>query len=164
MTFEYIYNTYHQKVYLYLCALSQDADLSEELTQGTFYKAFLNITNFRGDCDILTWLTAIAKNEYFSYLRKMSRTVSLNDETIATDTYGDTALHLQNVKEDVEQVINAFDNEAMKQVMYYRLFLQTPYKDIAAILKISETSAKVLYHRGKEKLRKILREDLGYEI
>ncbi len=163
MTFEYIYHKYHQKIYLYLCALSHDAELSEELTQCTFYKAFLNITKFRGDCDILTWLTAIAKNEYYSYKRKTSRTMSFN-ETIATDTYTHAEFYLQNLKDDVEQAINSFENEVMKEVMYYRLFLQTPYKDIAAILKISETSAKVLYHRGKEKLKIILQEELGYEV
>ena len=163
MTFEQIYHKYHKKIYLYLCSLSHDSDMSEELTQCTFYKAFLNITKFRGDCDILTWLTSIAKNEYYSYIRKVQRTVPL-DETIGTDTYAHTEVHLQNLEDDVEQAINSLENEAMKEVMYYRLFMQIPYKDIAEILKISEPSAKVLYHRGKEKLRKILREDMGYEM
>lgn len=52
----------------------------------------------------------------------------------------------------------------MRDVVLYRIYSELPYSQIAILLSISESSAKVLYHRGKELLRKKLKEDYGYEI
>lgn len=37
-------------IYKYLCSLTQDSQLAEELTQETFFQAMKGIDNFRGDC------------------------------------------------------------------------------------------------------------------
>ena len=60
--FETIYNDYFNLVYKYLLALTNNHDLSEELTQETFYKAILKINTYRKDSKISTWLCKIAKN------------------------------------------------------------------------------------------------------
>ena len=161
--FEEIYTRYNRQVYLYLLSLSHDADTAEELTQQTFYKAFLHITKFRGDSGMGTWLTAIAKHEYYTYIKKRRRIVPF-DDAMASETYEQSELDRNDLKGDVRRALAGFENETMKSVMIYRLFAGVPYRDIAEILKISESSAKVLYHRGREKLRKILREEYGYEI
>ena len=42
--------------------LTHDKDISEEITQETFYQAFKNIKSFQGKCSIYTWLCTIVKN------------------------------------------------------------------------------------------------------
>lgn len=44
--------------------LCQDADLSEELTQETYYQAVKSIDRFNGECKMLVWLCQIAFSEY----------------------------------------------------------------------------------------------------
>ena len=58
--FEPIYNQYFNLVYKYLLCLTNNHDLSEELTQETFYKAILKIHTFKGNSKITTWLCKIA--------------------------------------------------------------------------------------------------------
>ena len=58
--FETIYNQYFNLVYKYLLCLTNNHDLSEELTQETFYKAILKIHTFKGNSKITTWLCKIA--------------------------------------------------------------------------------------------------------
>ena len=68
--FEKIYRSYFGYVHLYLIRLCKDEDLAEELTCETFFKALSAIDNFQGKSNIGTWLCQIAKNCYFTYLKK----------------------------------------------------------------------------------------------
>ena len=73
--FEAIYKEYFRDVFLYVQGLSRDEHIAEEVTQETFFHAMKAVKDFRGDCDIRVWLCQIAKNEYYSYLRKNKRLV-----------------------------------------------------------------------------------------
>ena len=66
---EEIYKQYAKQIYGYLIYLSHNADLAEELTQETFYKAIQHIHQFRGECEINVWLCQIAKNLYYMHIR-----------------------------------------------------------------------------------------------
>ena len=45
-----IYKDNYLLVYKYLLSITHNEDLSEELTQETFYKAVLNISKFKNKC------------------------------------------------------------------------------------------------------------------
>ena len=70
MEFEQIYNTYFNPVYLYIRKLSGNEHIAEEITSETFFKAMQSIDSFREDCDLRVWLCQIAKNCYYSHLKK----------------------------------------------------------------------------------------------
>ena len=80
MEFEQIYNTYFKSVYRYIRKLSGDEHVAEEITSETFLKAMKSIGDFRGECDMHVWICQIAKNTYYSYLKKSKRIASV-DET-----------------------------------------------------------------------------------
>ena len=48
-----------------------DSQLSDDLAQDTFIKAYLNIASFRGIASFQTWLMRIAYNVFYDYCRKM---------------------------------------------------------------------------------------------
>ena len=52
----------------------------------------------------------------------------------------------------------------MRDVMIYRIYSDMPYAQIGRLLSIKENSAKVIFFRGKEILRRRLKEEYGYEI
>ena len=63
--FEEIYRTFQPDVFRFLMRMSGcDQHTAEELTQETFYQAFLSFGKFRGECSMRTWLFQIAKNVY----------------------------------------------------------------------------------------------------
>ena len=68
--FEEIYVQYQGKIYSFLHKLSGDVQLAEELTQETFYRAFVSFGKYKGNSSMFTWLAAIAKYTYFGYLKK----------------------------------------------------------------------------------------------
>lgn len=68
--FDKIYELYGNQVYKFLICLTNDADLSEELTQETFYQAIKSIDKFKGECKLSVWLCQIAKYSYYKHIKK----------------------------------------------------------------------------------------------
>ncbi len=166
--FEKLYLEYYEDIRIFLlCLTGYQKELADELTQETFYQAILSFHRFRGDSGIKTWLCQIAKNLYHNSLRSQRKVqVPFNEEISESE-----ALHGEMESNLAEKellfcsvkIINGFDKKT-RDVMICRIFFDIPYCKISKKYNISESSAKVIYMRGKQKLQKILREGYGYEI
>ena len=75
MTIEEFYRDNYRIVYGYLLSLSGNAAVAEELASETFLRALQKPPHDQGACKPSTWLCAIAKNLYFSELRRQKRRV-----------------------------------------------------------------------------------------
>lgn len=66
-SFDELYLLYYKDVFRFLFKLcGYNQDIAEELTQETFFHAYLGITKFRTECNVKTWLFQIAKNRYIA--------------------------------------------------------------------------------------------------
>lgn len=52
MDFDLIYQAYFKDVFLYMCSLSADENIAEEITQEAFTKALKSLDSFDGKKDI----------------------------------------------------------------------------------------------------------------
>ena len=75
MTIEEFYRDNYRIVYGYLLSLSGNAAVAEELASETFLRALQKPPHDQGVCKPSTWLCVIAKNLYFSELRRQKRRV-----------------------------------------------------------------------------------------
>ena len=153
---EQIYEKYFDTVNKYLFCLTHNSDISEELTQETFYRAVQKIDNFKGNCKISVWLCQIAKNLWYDELRKSKKTNNINDEE---------EMFLISSKEDTENEVISKDNkielykqlqkldEKTREVVYLRITGELSFKEIADILNKTENWARVTFYRGKQKLK-----------
>lgn len=167
--FDELYTLYRMDVYRFLYKLcGENGDLAEELTQETFYHAYIGITKFKGECHIKTWLLQIAKNRYFLYLRKQ-KNVSLSLDDILPMLGRDTTelvcedMYKKQLVMDTLEIVFSLE-EKMRMVFICRVYHEIPYSIISKQLKISESSAKVLFHRAKLIIKEKLKEDYGYEV
>ena len=159
MEFEQIYTTYFRDVYLYIRKMTNDEHIAEEITSETFFKAIKSIDSFRGDCDIRVWLCQIAKNCYFSYLKKADRTESIDNVEIAEQSSSfeeqlfrhDAAMQIQKILHDV--------SEPYKEVFMWRVYAELSFKQIGQIFGKSENWACVTYHRARNKIKEKLEVD-----
>ena len=88
MNIEELYRTYFDIVYRYICSVSQDGPLAEEVTQETFFKALKKIDQFRGDCDVRVWLCQIAKNTLYDHLKKQKKQLSGDEQLETAESHG----------------------------------------------------------------------------
>lgn len=79
---EEIYVEYFETVNKYLFCLTRNYDISEELTQETFYHAVKKIDTFKGNCKMSVWLCQIAKNLWYDECRKNKKYVQTNEEEL----------------------------------------------------------------------------------
>jgi len=157
--FDEIYNEYANIVFKYLMSLTMNTDLSEELTQETFYKAYKNIDKFDGTCKMSVWLCQIAKNSYFSYYKKEKRKHSLVPDEQATSTINieDEFIRADNTM-SLHRIIRTLE-EPYKEVFYLRFFGELSFQQISEILGKSESWARVTFYRAKERIRIVFNQD-----
>lgn len=164
--FEEIYAKYKDDVYKFLCKLTgYRYDLSEELLQETFYQAFISFERFRGDCEIKTWLCQIGKNIYYSYIRNEIKKEKLTVKIVKGEASHDFTEQAEKKEliQLIHKIMEDFD-ERTKNIVLYRMYADLKYSEIATLLGIKETSAKVIYNRAKIKIRVQLKERFDYEI
>lgn len=162
--FEEIYRKFQPDVFRFVMRLTGfDPPTAEELTQETFYQAFLSFGKFRGECGLRTWLFQIAKNVYAKYIRKETRQRELAARQPDSHTPAPTDdLERREMLERMRQLIEEL-NDPARSVVQYRLYSDTDYNEIARILHIRANTAAVIYNRTLAKLRKTMKERYGYE-
>lgn len=156
--FEDVFQQYAQPVYRFLLKLTHDESEAEELTQETFFKAFLHIDSFHGECSIYTWLCQIGRNLYFNEKRRRKH---LSTDCLDRDLASPHNVEEQAIrKEQLTAVLNALGKlpELSREVVSLQVFGGMRYKEIAGILGKTETWAKVTFFRAKDQLMKILEE------
>ena len=142
-----------------------DEQLSDDLAQDTFIKAYTSITSFRGLSSFKTWLMRIAYNVFYDYVRS-NKSPKLGDDR-----------GLNKASSDPQPPNLGGSNSDLRLDLYAALALLKPDErtcitlqlidgyDIAGIAKITqmkEGTVKSHLSRGKEKLANYLRQN-GYD-
>ncbi len=154
--FESLYKEYFPRIYAFLYKLTEQRDLAEELTQETFYQAFVSFHRFRGDSDVFTWLASIAKHTYYRYLRKNKYHIdSISTEQIADIYFGEQSERLEEAVErqlQLESIRKTLKDlpDKYRDVTILRIYADMSFAQIGNALQISENSARVIYHRAKK--------------
>ena len=132
-----------------------DEQLSDDLAQDTFIKAYTNIGKFRGLASFQTWLMRIAYNVFYDYTRSHKQLADMDN---------------------VPERQNSQESPTLKMDLYHALALLKPDErtcitlqlidgyDIAGIAKITqmkEGTVKSHLSRGKEKIANYLNHN-GY--
>lgn len=155
MDFEEIYRAYFKDVYRYVCGLSADAVIAEEVTQESFAKALKAVDRFDGRTDVRAWLFSIAKNTYYSYCRKKKESVM--EDTVVTDVSLSERLVDKETAFFIHQYLHNMD-EPYKEVFYLRVFGELPFKKIGLLFGKSDDWARVTYYRAKKQIMAYMEE------
>ena len=153
---EEIYKEYSTTVYKYLFCLTQNKDISEELTQETFALAVEDIKRFRGECKLSVWLCQIAKHLWYKELKKKKKNVNISFEEIK-----DTVLDDESLEETIcekEEKLKLFKvmqklDEKSREVMYLRMVGNLSYEEIGEVLGKTANWTRVTFYRAKQKIR-----------
>jgi len=154
---EEIYTQHFQSVYKYVLSLCRNEAVAEDVTSEAFLKAIEAIDKFKGDCNIKVWLCQIAKNTYFSLLKKTKVEAFPDSETELECKISDFTEKLLDKASTIEIHRCLHDlEEPFKEVFSLRLFGELSFADIAELFSKTETWARVTYHRAKLKIRETL--------
>lgn len=151
-----IYEEYFETVNKYLFCLTHNNDISEELTQETFYKAVQKINTYKGKCKMSVWLCQIAKNLWHDQCRKNKKVINIEENLF--DVQAQESIESQVISND--EKISLYKkmqklDEKTREVIYLRITGELSFKEIATILDKTENWARITFYRGKNKLKEV---------
>ena len=165
--YEAVCRRYYNRIYLFLLKMCGNAELAQDLTQETFYQAILSLHRYSGGSDMFTFIAAIAKHTYFKYLRKNKQSLSdlsLNDLAgMLSDTGSFDPAYLCERAGDELYLRSAVESldEKYRDVVFYRIYGDMTFAQIAQAMGITENSAKVIFCRAKKKLKEGLQNEIN---
>ena len=135
-----------------------DEQLSDDLAQETFIKAYVNITKFRGMSSFSTWLMRIAYNVFFDDVRSRKQTEDIDTSSAVRQSSksGDS-----NLKMDIHAALALLKPDE-RSCVTLQLIDGYPVDQISKITGINENTVKSHLKRGKDKMANYLKEN-GYD-
>lgn len=165
--FEEIYNEYAGLVYNLSLNYLQNIEDAEEVTQDVFVSIYKNLTGFKENASIKTWIYRITLNKCQDYIKNKSRLKRAGNNLSMHDEQGALRFDIPNFdhpgvlleqKEKVQYLFTAIENLAENQktafILTYIDGLNN--KETAEIMNKTVGSIESLLQRAKENLRKEL--------
>lgn len=156
----------------FIFGMTGDVELTEELTQETFVRAFENIGYLQDETKLSTWLCGIAKNIVFNLFRSREsakqkiKTIKQNSANYSPPMISPETEILNNeLNQKIHQALQKL-NENRRTVFTLKVIQQLSYAEIAEITGFSIPKLKTDLHRAKAEMREMIRPYLedNYEL
>lgn len=171
--FDYLIAKYRRPIISFMYRMVRNQAVAEELAQEVFLRVYRARASYRAEARFTTWLYRIAANMAINHARdtKQERSVSsvyLDQADQETGITPDVADSRPSAEQDLlrdersrrirEHVMALPERQRMAVLMHKYQGLD--YKEIGAVLKLSESATKSLLFRAYQTLRERLKEFL----
>ncbi|RMF55066.1 MAG: sigma-70 family RNA polymerase sigma factor [Calditrichaeota bacterium] len=172
--FEEIYQSHGQQILNLIFRMTGNEEVARDLTQDVFLKVYENLSSFRQESQIFTWIYRIATNITLNYLKRSRKNywVSLLDTPLKDLLRGETTL-----PHPERESLSSFPESQMEkkewEKIIWKLIQELPpkyripyvlhryegfsYKEIAEITSSSLSAVEARIHRAQKKLVEKLR-------
>lgn len=151
--FEIIVNRYYKLLVNVANKYLRNAFDSEDVVQNTFIKLYRARKEFDSDEHLKNWLIRVTVNNSLDFLKHHNcKKVLIDNEYI--NSLPDTS-DAEEKNEDIRECVLSLKT-SYKTIIILYYYEKYNLKDIACILKISESNASSRLDRARKKLKKIL--------
>jgi len=169
--FAYLVQKYRRPMVGFMYRLCHNPSTAEELAQEVFLRVYRSRTSYEPSAKFTTWLYRIATNLAVNHARdtrheRAENTVRLDEPDQETGTTPDLADESLSAEEQIlrrerlaaiRSKVNALPERQRVAVIMHK-YQQMDYREIAGVLKLSESATKSLLFRAYETLREQLKE------
>jgi len=169
--YEYLVTKFHRPMIAFMYRMVHNQALAEELAQEVFLRVYRSRKSYAAEAKFTTWLYRIATNLAVNHARdhkieRSGKVVSLDEpdeETGATPDVADSTLNAEQLLLRQERLaaikkhVLALPEKQRAAVLMHK-YQGMDYREIAAVLKLSESATKSLLFRAYEALRGRLKE------
>jgi len=168
--YEYLVTKYHRPMIAFMYRMCHNQALAEELAQEVFLRVYRARESYSAEAKFTTWMYRIATNLALNHLRdtkteRIEVSVSLDEPDETTGRTPDVASHGLTAEEDllrrerlaaIRKEVEALPERQRMAVLMHK-YQGMDYKEIAKVLKLSESATKSLLFRAYETLRETLK-------
>lgn len=152
--FDKLYDKYYQPVFRFVYQRVDTMEMAAEVTSQTFLKAMVSLPKYKNQgLPFASWLFRVAYNETNLFFRaqKSERRFYLNlsmEHDLADELSVDESMNPEKVLKPLLESLKPDEMELIEM----RYFEKRSFQEIASIINITETNAKVKVHRILKKL------------
>ena len=169
--FDYLVQKYRRPIISFMYRMAHNSAAAEDLAQEVFLRVYRSRASYEASAKFTTWLYRIATNLGVNYARdtrheRPENTVNLDEPDSETGTAPDLADKTPNVEAEIlrrerlaaiRKKVEALPERQRMAVLMHK-YQQMDYRQIAEVLKLSESATKSLLFRAYESLRTELKE------
>lgn len=171
--FGMLFERHQAALYLFLRRLLGNTAAAEDAVQEVFWRVWRYRTTFNGAREFTGWLYVIARHAAMDEIRRRSlHARSFCDLAVGQEARigagdrsvpgSDESLRLQSMREEVQRALLQLTPE-QRTCVILREYEGRSHREIAEILGCSEGNARVLAHRARQAMRKLLASVLEQE-
>ncbi|MCB0669059.1 MAG: RNA polymerase sigma factor [Saprospiraceae bacterium] len=143
-----LFNRYKDRVYDYFFRMTRDEFLSGDLLQMVFEKVLKGKHTYRREYPFVGWIFRIAKNVLMDHYRNEKKSMEIKEEIIADQVQQNDSWQKSEIELALEQM-----EEKYREVLILTRYEELKYKEVAAIIGVSETGVKTRVHRAIKQLK-----------
>ena len=158
--FAVLIDRYWDRLYRWLCRLTRDPTAAEDITQETFLKAFAAVARFEPGSNFRAWLFRIAHNNFVNQRRAARHNRQPLVPEVAEEPRGPVGEVLS--REALRLIADAVAKlpSDFRGALTLRLDEGLSFRDIAAVLGITEETARWRVFKARQKLMAVLAPEL----
>jgi RNA polymerase sigma-70 factor (ECF subfamily) len=157
-----LFDLYWDRLFRWLFHLTRDRHRAEDLTQETFLKALAALKSFRLGSNFRAWLFRIAHNNFVNLKRLEKRATQPTGEEQPTLDHAMGPPEAVAEREALQQVAKAVAGLPVdfRTALMLRAEEGMSFREIAAVMKITEETARWRVFKARQKLVKMLAPEL----
>lgn len=163
--FKKLVKHYGPLLYPQINRITKNKELTKDCLQNVFIKVLQNISNFKGDSSLYSWMYRIARNEALNFIakEKVRSTTDISDYQfeIKAGASDLNELGYENINELLNQAISTLPQK-QAEVFDLKYFQDKKYSEISEITGISEGGLKANYHHAVKKIEEFLKASLNH--
>jgi RNA polymerase sigma-70 factor (ECF subfamily) len=153
--FNILVRTHQRGVYAIIFRMVKDHDVTDDIVQEAFVKAYKNIISFEGRSSFKSWLYRIAINTAKNTLRAkaLRNTVDYQNVVLKVTPRMEQSIEEQQIRGLLAEEIEKLPAK-QKLALTLRIFDDLPFKEIAEIMECPYDTAKANFRHAINNLRK----------
>lgn len=155
--FEWLLNKYHKKTYWHVRRMVISHDDANDVSQNTMIKIWENLSGFKQESKLYTWIYRIATNEALAFLNKRKNQQSIDDTSPELLNHLTTSSYFNGNEAELklQQAILKLP-EKQRLVFNMKYFENITYEEMSEIMDTSVGALKASFHHASKKIEQSL--------
>ena len=160
--FKKLVHLYQKPLYHHIRTIVLNHDDADDVLQNTFIKVFRNLTGFKGESKLFSWIYRIATNEALTFIQQKAKKNHITSEEYlqkrVENLHADVYFEGNEIQLKLQKAIAKLP-EKQQLVFKMRYFEEIKYEELSSLLDTSVGALKASYHLAAKKIEEYLKED-----
>ncbi|MDO5510944.1 MAG: RNA polymerase sigma factor [Weeksellaceae bacterium] len=157
--FRLLLQTYQKPIYYHIRQMVYNHQDADDITQNTFIKVYKNLSGFKKESKLFSWIYRIATNEALNFLKAQAskKNVSMDEVALhlSSNLESDAFFDADAAELQLQKAVASLP-EKQRLVFQMKYFEEMTYEEISEILETSVGALKASFHHARKKVEEFV--------